>query len=71
MALVPVVVPSLVKAGFQVLVEAGAGASAGYPDADYADKGARLAASRAEVFQSADVIVQVLSYGSNDVDGQG
>jgi len=69
-ALVPVVVPSLVKAGFQVLVEAGAGTSAGYPDADYTDKGARLAASRAEVFQSADIIVQVLSYGSNDATGK-
>ena len=30
-ALVPVVVPNLIKAGFQVLVEAGAGSSAGYP----------------------------------------
>ena len=69
-ALVPVVVPNLIKAGFQILVEAGAGASAGYPDADYVEKGAKLAASRAEVFQSADVIVQVLSYGSNDVTGK-
>jgi NAD(P) transhydrogenase subunit alpha len=69
-ALVPVVVPNLLKAGFQVLVEAGAGVSAGYPDADYAGKGAKLAASRAEVFQSADVIVQVLSYGSNDATGK-
>ncbi len=49
-ALVPVVVPNLMKAGFQILVEAGAGVSAGYPDADYAEKGAKLAASRAEVF---------------------
>ncbi|MGO8792301.1 MAG: Re/Si-specific NAD(P)(+) transhydrogenase subunit alpha [Terriglobia bacterium] len=69
-ALVPVVVPNLVKGGFQVLVEAGAGASAGYPDADYVEKGAKLAASRAEVFQSAEVIVQVLSYGSNDATGK-
>ena len=69
-ALVPVVVPNLMKGGFQVLVEAGAGVSAGYPDADYAEKGAKLAASRAEVFQSADIIVQVLSYGSNDVTGK-
>ena len=69
-ALVPVVVPNLMKAGFQVLVEAGAGASAGYPDADYVEKGAKLAASRAEVFQSADIIVQVLSYGSNDATGK-
>ena len=69
-ALVPVVVPNLIKAGFQVLVEAGAGVSAGYPDADYVEKGAKLAASRAEVFQSAEVIVQVLSYGSNDATGK-
>ena len=69
-ALVPVVVPNLMKAGFQVLVEAGAGVSAGYPDADYVEKGAKLAASRAELFQSADVIVQVLGYGSNDVTGK-
>jgi NAD(P) transhydrogenase subunit alpha len=69
-ALVPVVVPNLMKAGFQVLVEAGAGVSAGYRDSDFAEKGAKLAASRAEVFQSADVIAQVLSYGSNDVTGK-
>jgi NAD(P) transhydrogenase subunit alpha len=69
-ALVPVVVPNLLKAGYQVLVEAGAGVSAGYPDAEYAEKGAKLAASRAEVFQSADIIVQVLSFGSNDVTGK-
>ena len=69
-ALVPVVVPSLIKAGFQVVVEAGAGTSAGYRDSDYVEKGAQLAATRAEVFQSADIVVQVLSYGSNDVTGK-
>ena len=31
-ALVPAVVPGLLKAGLQVVVEAGAGAEAGYPD---------------------------------------
>jgi NAD(P) transhydrogenase subunit alpha len=51
-------------------VEAGAGVNAGYPDADYVEKGAKLAAGRAEVFRSADVIVQVLSHGSNDVTGK-
>jgi NAD(P) transhydrogenase subunit alpha len=69
-ALAPVVIPNLIKAGFQILVEAGAGASAGYPDPDYLEKGAKLAATRAEVFQSADVIVQVLCFGSNDVTGK-
>ena len=40
-ALVPLVVPGLLKAGLQVVVEAGAGVAAGYPDADYSSRGAR------------------------------
>jgi proton-translocating NAD(P)+ transhydrogenase subunit alpha len=70
-ALVPGVVPHLVKAGYQVLVQAGAGISAGYPDEDYAQKGAKFATARAEVLKSADIVVQVLSFGSNDVTGAG
>jgi NAD(P) transhydrogenase subunit alpha len=69
-ALVPGAVPQLTKAGLGVVVEAGAGAGAGYPDAEYATKGASVAADRAEVFRAADVIVQVLCYGSNDKTGQ-
>ena len=69
-ALVPVVVPNLTKAGFEVLVEAGAGAGAGYPDTEYLSKGAKIVASRAEVFRSADIVVQVLCYGSNDKTGK-
>ena len=69
-ALVPLVVPNLTKAGFEVLVEAGAGASAGYPDAEYILKGAKIVASRAEVFRAADIVVQVLCYGSNDKTGK-
>jgi NAD(P) transhydrogenase subunit alpha len=68
-ALVPAAVPVLAKAGMEVLVEAGAGASAGYPDAEYIAKGAKIAADRAEVFRTADVIVQVLGYGANDRTG--
>jgi len=69
-ALVPGVLPALAKAGLQVVVEAGAGVEAGYPDADYAAKGAKIAADRAEVFRSADIVVQVLCYGSNDQTGK-
>jgi H+-translocating NAD(P) transhydrogenase subunit alpha len=69
-ALVPAAIPVLTKAGMEVLVEAGAGASAGYPDAEYMAKGAKIAADRAEVFRSADVIVQVLCYGANDRTGK-
>ncbi len=69
-ALVPAVIPSLVKVGLEVLIEAGSGANAGYPDAEYIAKGAKIAADRAEVFNTADVIVQVLCYGANDKTGQ-
>ena len=69
-ALVPAVIPSLLKAGFEVVVESGAGAGAGYPDAEYAGKGGEIVAQRAEVFKAADVVLQVLCYGSNDVTGK-
>jgi NAD(P) transhydrogenase subunit alpha len=69
-ALVPAVIPNLMKAGLEVVVEAGAGLAAGYPDADYVAKGARIVASRAEVFRAADIVVQVLCYGSNDKTGK-
>ena len=69
-ALVPGVVPSLAKAGLEVLVEAGAGKEAGYSDADYESKGAKIVSSRGDVFSSADIIVQVLCYGSNDRTGR-
>ena len=39
-AVVPGVVPALVKAGVEVMVESGAGDLAGFPDAQYAEKGA-------------------------------
>lgn len=68
--LVPMVVPNLLKAGLEVLVESGAGEQAGYPDRFYVEKGAKIATDRAAVFASSDVIVQVLCYGSNDVTGQ-
>ncbi len=69
-ALAPAVIPSLVKVGFEVVVEAGAGAAAGYPDAEYTGKGGKILAQRAEVFKAADVVLQVLCYGSNDVTGK-
>ena len=68
-ALVPAVLPALIKAGFEVVVETGAGEYAGYLDSFYADKGAKILPQREAVFASAGVIVQVLAYGSNDVTG--
>jgi NAD(P) transhydrogenase subunit alpha len=69
-ALVPAVVPNLVKAGFEVSIETGAGVEAGYPDAFYSEKGAKIIPDRAALFAAADIVVQVLCYGSNDITGQ-
>ena len=68
-ALVPAVVPNLAKAGLEVVVEPGAGAEAGYLDEAYVERGAKILPDRAAVFAAADVLVQVLSYGSNDLTG--
>src|SRR5579864_2407192 len=69
-ALVPGSVPALAKGGLEVIVEASAGAQAGYPDAEYVAKGGKIIPERRDVFAAADVVVQVLSYGSNDKNGQ-
>ena len=69
-ALVPAIVPNLVKAGFEVVVEAGSGLEAGYTDAQYGEKGAKILPDRAAVFAAADIVVQVLGYGANDVNGK-
>jgi NAD(P) transhydrogenase subunit alpha len=69
-ALVPAVIPMLAKSGLEVILETGAGEQAGYPDSAYVEKGAKIAQERAAVFSAADIIVQVLCYGSNDVTGK-
>jgi len=69
-ALVPSVIPNLVKAKLEVVVEAGAGIEAGFRDSDYEAKGGKVLANRAAVFGAADIIVQVLCHGSNDQTGK-
>ena len=64
-ALTPHVLPQLAKAGVETLVETGSGAAAGFPDAAYAEKGARIATARADVFAQADAILQVRGHGAN------
>src|SRR4030088_113301 len=69
-ALVPAVIPNLAKAGLEVVLETNAGLEAGYPDADYMAKGAKIVPDRADLFRTADIITQVLCYGSNDRTGK-
>src|SRR6059036_1409692 len=58
-ALLPSGAYQLIQRGHEVLVEQGAGAGAGYPDADYAQAGATMAADHAAVFEKADLVVKV------------
>jgi H+-translocating NAD(P) transhydrogenase subunit alpha len=64
-ALVPGLLPSLAKAGIGIAVENGAGEAAGFTDAAYRDKGAQTDLSRAAVFASSSVILQVRAGGAN------
>ncbi|HZD17535.1 MAG TPA: Re/Si-specific NAD(P)(+) transhydrogenase subunit alpha [Actinomycetota bacterium] len=67
-ALVPAVLPQLSKAGMDVVVETGAGVSAGFLDPSYEAHGAQTG-SREDVF-GADVVVQVRTCGMNPEKGR-
>ncbi len=69
-ALVPAVVPSLTKAGWQVLLETGAGETAGFSDEDYRAKGVEEFADRQAAFEQADVVLQVRTLGANSEAGR-
>jgi H+-translocating NAD(P) transhydrogenase subunit alpha len=58
-ATVPDVVEKLIKLGFGVHVETGAGAAANFDDAAYEAAGARIAASAAELYAGSDLIFKV------------
>lgn len=68
-ALIPSSVPGLVRAGFEVWIESGAGRAAGFPDEQYSEKGARIVATRSELF-AADVVLQVRAAGANQEAGR-
>ncbi len=69
-ALVPATVFLLKKQGMNVIIEAGAGEAAGFPDEQYQKEGAEIVAERAEVFAQADVILQVRAAGCNKEAGK-
>ena len=59
-ALVPEVIPQLLKMGHAVSVETGAGLRAGFPDEAYAAAGAQIAADSAALYANAEMILKVL-----------
>jgi len=58
-AATPETVKKLAAAGWSVVVEAGAGIAASYPDADYEAAGAKLAKTAKDALKDADVLFKV------------
>jgi len=66
-ATVPDVVEKLVKLGFGVCVETGAGAAANFGDETYQAAGARIAGSAAELYDGADMVFRVRAPVADEV----
>ena len=58
-AMLPVGVEELTRAGHKVLIETNAGVGSGIPDAEYATDGADIVATAKEIYSRADLIVKV------------
>ena len=58
-ALVPQGVKALLKSGFEVVVEAGAGVASGVADADYVEAGATVASGPRDTLQGAGLVLRV------------
>src|SRR6185295_6750421 len=58
-AMLPVGIEELRRAGHKVLIEASAGVGSGIPNAEYAAEGAEIVATPREIFDRADLIVKV------------
>ncbi|MBP89587.1 MAG: NAD(P)(+) transhydrogenase (Re/Si-specific) subunit alpha [Planctomycetaceae bacterium] len=67
-AVIPANLAQLTKAGIDVVIEAGAGQSAGFADSSYSEKGATIS-SRDELF-AADIMAQVRTLGTNKEAGR-
>src|SRR3989338_6720424 len=64
-ALIPSAIPTLTRAGLDILVETSAGDNAGFSDKAYKESGASIALSHKEVFVSSDIILHVRAIGAN------
>ena len=66
-AATPASVKKLVKLGFDVAVQRGAGDGSGYPDGDYEAAGAQIVAGREELFRMADALACVRHTPAEDL----
>ncbi len=68
-AVTPRACQAMQKSGIHAIVEYSAGVQAGFLDEHYAESGARLA-NRPDLFQEADVVIQVRCLGANPEEGR-
>ena len=68
-SIIPSFVDRVQKLELDIIVEKGAGTDAGFTDGAYEEKGATIAASRKEVFDAADILLQVRAAAANPVEG--
>lgn len=66
-ALVPANASKLIKQGFTITMQSGAGAEAGFADAEFAEAGCTISDDRAQVLGSADVVLAVRKPDAADV----
>jgi NAD(P) transhydrogenase subunit alpha len=66
-ATVPEVVEKLVKLGFKVVVQSGAGDAANFSDDTYRAAGAGIAGSAAELWAASDIVFKVRAPGAEEV----
>ncbi|HUX13675.1 MAG TPA: NAD(P) transhydrogenase subunit alpha [Spirochaetia bacterium] len=70
-AMVPAQVPSLTRAGCDVVMEPGCGDPAGYPDSLFAERGVRVLESAEQVLKEADAILCVRAARAADGEDPG
>jgi NAD(P) transhydrogenase subunit alpha len=64
-AITPTIAAHMIKAGWEVALETGAGTAAGFTDEQYGVRGVQIAADRQAACQQADVVLQVNACGAN------
>ncbi|HXC07236.1 MAG TPA: NAD(P)(+) transhydrogenase (Re/Si-specific) subunit alpha, partial [Bacteroidia bacterium] len=66
-ALTPDVVKELIKAGFEVLVESGAGINSFFSDESYSAVGAQLVSDKNKIYADADVVMKVNAPAAEEI----
>ena len=64
----PEAVEILTGHGHEVILQAGAGQAANYPDTDYSEKGGIIAGNRQEVFATCDILLKISPPETEEID---